>query len=197
MTTVTKDHPARLNAGLILAITAWGATVVAASTSGALDAMAKAFMPAYAGLVALGIAVPTALYFAAPPVRRAVEAIGLRRLTMFHIWRIPAGALFLYYAAIGGLPVVFAVIAGIGDILAGLAAATLIGREATPQMLRQIHAFGFVDFVSAVGIGLTFTLIGDPLMSTLTTLPMALIPLFGVGLSGASHIVAFNMLRKA
>jgi hypothetical protein len=104
---------------------------------------------------------------------------------MFHIWRIPAGVLFLYYAAIGGLPVVFAVIAGVGDILAGLAAATLIGREATPQRLKRIHAFGFADFVSAVGTGLTSTLIGDPLMSTLTTLPMALIPLFGVGLSGS------------
>jgi hypothetical protein len=50
--TVTRDRPARLNAGLILAVTTWGATVVAASTSGALDAMARAFMPAYAGLVA-------------------------------------------------------------------------------------------------------------------------------------------------
>jgi len=57
--------------------------------------------------------------------------------------------------------------------------------------------FGFADFICAVGTGLTFTLIGDPLMATLTTLPMALIPLFGVGISGASHIVALNALRRA
>jgi hypothetical protein len=34
-------------------------------------------------------------------------------------------------------------------------------------------------------------------MVTLTTLPLALIPLFGVGLSGASHIVALNALWRA
>ena len=34
-------------------------------------------------------------------------------------------------------------------------------------------------------------------MSLLTTLPMALIPLFGVGLSGASHIVAHFCAQRA
>ena len=98
--------------------------------------------------------------------------------------------------ATGGLPLLFALIAGVGDILAGLGAAMLLRGEATPRLLRRIHLFGFADFVSAVGTGLTFTLLGDPLMVTLTTLPMALIPLFGVGLSGASHIVALNALRR-
>lgn len=197
MITTKQNEPAPIPAGITLATIAWGAGVVVASTSGALGALADAFMPAYAGLVVLGIAVPTALYFTVASFRRAVDAIGLRRLTLFHIWRIPAGALFLYYAAIGGLPLLFAVIAGVGDVLAGLAAATLLSHEATPARLKQIHLFGSADFISAVGLGLTFTLLGDPLMVTLTTLPMALIPLFGVGLSGASHIVALNALRKA
>jgi hypothetical protein len=196
MTILTQDKPAPLSRGVTLATLVWGAGVVVASTSGALGALAHAFMPAYAGLVALGIAIPTALYFTVSSVRNAVDAIGLRRLTLFHIWRIPAGAMFLYYAAIGGLPLLFALIAGIGDLLAGLAAATLFRREATPARLRRIHLFGFADFISAVGLGLTFTLLGDPLMVTLTTLPMALIPLFGVGLSGASHIVALNAMRR-
>ncbi|MFO1313929.1 MAG: hypothetical protein U1F41_17895 [Burkholderiales bacterium] len=197
MTSITQDRPAPIPAGIPLATAAWGAAVVAASSSSALGALAKAYMPAYALLVALGIAVPTALYFSLPTVRRAVDAIGLRRLTLFHAWRIPAGALFLYYAATGGLPLLFGIVAGVGDILAGIAAATLAGRDATRAQLRRIHLFGFADFITAVGTGLTFTLLGNPLMATLTTLPMALIPLFGVGLSGASHIVALNALRRA
>jgi len=40
-------------------------------------------------------------------------------------------------------------------------------------------------------------LLQEPKMSLLTTLPMALIPLFGAGLSGASHIVALHTLSKA
>jgi hypothetical protein len=198
MSTMRLDAEAPIPAGVALALAtaAWGAGVVAASATGALGAMVEETMPAYAALVATGIAVPTALYFGSGAVRRAVDAIGLRRLTLFHLWRIPAGLLFLWYAATGGLPLAFALIAGIGDVLAGLAAATLLGREATPGLLRRIHLFGAADFVSAVGTGLTFTMLGDPLMVTLTTLPMALIPLFGVGLSGASHIIALNALRS-
>ncbi len=197
MTSITQDGPTPIPASITLATAAWGAAVVAASSSGALGALAKAFMPAYALLVALGIAFPTALYFALPKVRRTVDAIGLRRLTLFHIWRIPAGALFLYCTATGGLPLLFGIIAGIGDILAGIAAARLVGREEKPVQLRGIHLFGLLDFVSAVGTGLTFTLLGNPLMATLTTLPMALIPLFGVGLSGASHIIALTRLTAS
>lgn len=184
-------------AGIAAAVAIWGFGVAIASASGALGEVTRGFMPAFALLVAAGIALPTALYFALPGVRRAVDAIGLRRLTLFHAWRIPAGALFLYYGLTGQLPLIFAVVAGVGDILAGVGAATLLARPATFERLRRIHLFGFADFITAVGTGLTFTLLGNPLMATLTTLPMALIPLFGVGLSGATHIVALNALRPA
>jgi hypothetical protein len=196
MTDVTRNTQTPLPIGLVAATVVWGMAVVVASASGALGAMVEKAMPAYAVLVAVGIAVPTALYFGSAPVRRAIDAIGLRRLTLFHVWRIPAGLLFLWYAYTGGLPLTFALLAGVGDVVAGIAAATLIGQEATQQRLRRIHLFGAADFVVAVGTGLAFTLLGDPLMATLTTLPMALIPLFGVGLSGASHIVVLFRLAR-
>ena len=84
--------------------------------------------------------------------------------------------------------------AGMGDLLASLFAATLLWRPRSAANYRDAHVFGFTDFVVAVGTGLTFTLLQDPRMALLTTLPMALIPLFGVGLSGASHIVALSWL---
>jgi hypothetical protein len=56
---------------------------------------------------------------------------------------------------------------------------------------------GFADFVVAVGSGLVHTLLGDPRIGALATVPLVLIPLFGVGLSGASHLVAFWLLRHA
>jgi hypothetical protein len=59
-----------------------------------------------------------------------------------------------------------------------------------------MHRFGFADFVVAVGTGLAFTLLLDPRMAPITALPLALIPLFGVGISGATHIIAFDMLRR-
>lgn len=47
-----------------------------------------------------------------------------------------------------------------------------------------------------VGTGLTFTLLQDPRMALVTVLPMALIPLPGVGISGTTHLIAFDYLRR-
>jgi hypothetical protein len=58
------------------------------------------------------------------------------------------------------------------------------------------HVVGFADFVVAVGTGLTLFLLNNPQMAAIQTLPMALIPLYGVGISGASHIMAFDLLRQ-
>jgi hypothetical protein len=196
MSNTTQSSPGTSQHGLLIAVVSWGALVIAASATGVLGALGQHFMPGFAILVVIGIVVPTVSYFSFPSVRHAVDAIGLRRLTLFHVWRIPAGGLFLYYASSGELPLLFGLIAGVGDVLAGLGAATLLKRQATETQLRRIHLFGFADFITAVGTGLTFTLLNDPLMVTLTTLPMALIPLFGVGLSGASHIIVLSQLKR-
>lgn len=196
MNDTTQSSPGTSQHVLLIAVVSWGALVIAASATGVLGALGQHFMPGYAILVVIGIVVPTVSYFSLPSVRHAVDAIGLRRLTLFHVWRIPAGGLFLYYASSGELPLLFGLIAGVGDVLAGLGAATLLKRQATGTQLRRIHLFGFADFITAVGTGLTFTLLNDPLMVTLTNLPMALIPLFGVGLSGASHIIVLSQLKR-
>jgi len=196
MNDTTQSSPGTSQHVLLIAVVSWGALVIAASATGVLGALGQHFMPGFAILVVIGIVVPTVSYYSFPSVRHAVDAIGLRRLTLFHVWRIPAGGLFLYYASSGELPLLFGLIAGVGDVLAGLGAATLLKRQATETQLRRIHLFGFADFITAVGTGLTFTLLNDPLMVTLTTLPMALIPLFGVGLSGASHIIVLSQLKR-
>jgi hypothetical protein len=122
--------------------------------------------------------------------------IGHRRIVMMHTWRIPAALLFFYYGAQGRLPFWFWFVAGIGDLIAGVRAyLTAVGPEKL-ESYRSFHRFGFADFVVAVSTGLTFTLMLNPQMVTITTLPMAFVPLFGVGISGATHLMAFDMLRR-
>lgn len=174
----------------------WLAAVVAAERTGALAELGRRYMPGYAVLVALGIGLPTWAYFGVAAVRRAIDGIGLHALTLLHAWRIPAALLFFHYGLQGQLPPLFWILAGSGDLLAGAYALTVAGRRRSDDHYRRIHRFGFADFVVAVGTGLAYTLIGDPRMSVLATLPMALIPLFGVGLSGASHIVALHLLGR-
>jgi hypothetical protein len=184
----------RITQGLGLAALAWAAAVTAAAGSGLLAAL---WMPAIAGLVALGILLPTLWYFGAPQGRAWADGVGLRALTAFHIWRIPAAFMFFWYGAEGALPPLFWIPAGIGDLVAGLWAWAVVRRPDAPRgAYLAMHRFGFADFVVAVGSGLTHTLLLDPRMAPVAALPLALIPLFGVGISGASHIVAFDMLRR-
>ncbi len=53
-----------------------------------------------------------------------------------------------------------------------------------------------LDFIVVVGTGVTFTLLEVPLMKNLVELPVVLIPPYGVGISGATHIFAFALLWK-
>jgi hypothetical protein len=175
-----------------MALGLWAAGVAAASGLGLLDELPT---PMIAPLVAIGIAVPTIIYFRSTALQAWAAGIGLWWLTAFHVWRIAAAGVFFWYGSQGLLPEIFVFNAGWGDLAAGLLALAVI---AWPRRGRRtywgVHVFGLVDFVVAVGTGLTFTLMGDPLMDTIRTFPLALIPLFAVGVSGTVHLIAFHQL---
>lgn len=178
---------------LVLVVTVWGLAVAVVAARGGFAAL---WMPLIAAIVAATIALPVLWYAASPSLRAAIETIGHRRIVLFHTWRIPAALLFFWYGAHGALPTAFWVLAGTGDLIAGSYAAWLVTQSESPRRYRSFHLFGFADFVVAVGAGLTFTLLQDPRMAPVAVLPLALVPLFGVGISGASHLMAFDMLRR-
>jgi hypothetical protein len=178
---------------IIAVCTAWFALVAWAAAGGAL---ARLHMPWIAALVAAGIVLPTLAYFALPALRSLAERLGLRTLSLLHVWRVPAAMAFYAYGLAGELPPLFWIVAGTGDLIAGLYALGALKRGRTGAWFARFHAFGFADFVMAVGLGLTYTLLQDPRMAPIAAWPMALIPLFGVGLSGASHLIAFDLLRR-
>jgi hypothetical protein len=178
---------------LTFSLATWGlAVVVLAQTR----VFSRLYQPLIGAIVAATIVVPTIWYLRSLAVRRIMETVGHRRIVMFHVWRIPAALLFFWYGAQGSLPPLFWMLAGIGDLIAGLYALRLSFQPESAHGYRAFHRFGFADFVVAVGTGLTYTLLLDPRMAPIATLPLALIPLFGVGISGASHLIAFDMLRR-
>jgi hypothetical protein len=197
MTMVSEPRSSGVRSGtviLIAALVIWAGAVAALAERGVFRALP---LPLIALLVAAGIALPTLIYLTSSPVRRYFDAIGLFPLTVLHIWRIPAALAFFGYGLACHLPTAFWMLAGVGDLIAGLLAARLAARAPDIRDYWRFHLFGFGDFVVAVGTGLTFTLLGDPRMATVASLPMALIPLFGVGVSGTSHLIAFDLLRRA
>jgi hypothetical protein len=193
MTTLSSEDRSRITAVLALLVAAWGAAVVLGAATGLLGRLP---LPMIGAIVAVSITVPTLIYLASQRLKAYADAVGHAPILLFHTWRIPAALAFFWYGAQGELPPLFWILAGTGDFIAGSYAAYLMTRPAAARNYMAFHIFGFADFVVAVGSGLTFTLLDDPRMALIAALPMALIPLWGVGISGVTHLVAFDMLRR-
>jgi hypothetical protein len=178
---------------LLSVLAIWGLAVAVAAEAGVYRAIQPLLL---APIIVLGIVVPVVVYAVSDGFRAYIEAIGLRSLTAFHIWRIAAALVFFWYGAHNLLPETFVQNAGWGDLIAGFLALGVILLPESRNRYLAFHIFGFTDFIVAVGTGLAFFLLNDPRMSAIQTLPMALIPLYGVGISGASHIMAFDLLRR-
>jgi hypothetical protein len=178
-------------------VTLWfGGYAVAVTAFAALGGFA-AIHPAFVGVaVAVVTAALTLSYVAVPAVRALAEALGPYGLAWMHVWRVPAGLAFWSWGASGDLPPPFVALAGTGDVLAGLFAAALLALPRRRSVILGFHLFGFADFAVAVSTGLWFNVTGHPLMGAIEVLPLALIPVVGVPLSGATHIAALDLLRR-
>ena len=138
-----------------------------------------------------------------PVVARALTAPGMAsRLELPHTFRV-AGVAFLLYLALGHLPALFALPAGLGDITAGIAAPLAARRLAQGRGRRAalwFNAFGMTDLVVALTLG---ALTGSGLLNVtpssapISELPLALIPTAGVPLLFVLHITAVSALVRA
>jgi hypothetical protein len=139
-----------------------------------------------------------------PAVKRALAAPGMAsRLELPHTFRVFAGLAFLIAMALGHLPALLALPAGLGDIATGIAT-PLVARKVARGTGRRaglwLNAFGFTDLVNALTLGaLTgFQLVHvTPAATAITGLPLALIPTAAVPLLLALHIVNLRTLAKA
>lgn len=189
-----RFHPFQATGQRILKYLAiWISAVVISS---ALGLFTQLPLPTIAALVVASIVTLLLIYYRDLAVRQYVTALNPRHLIAFHLWRIGAGVLFLYYGSQSLLPEQFVINAGYGDLAVGfLVPLILLGRGSTRKYI-AFHLFGLLDFVVAVGTGLTFTLLQVPLMENLATFPIVLIPLVGVPLTGASSIMAIDVLLR-
>ncbi|MBW4618632.1 MAG: hypothetical protein KME17_04495 [Cyanosarcina radialis HA8281-LM2] len=177
----------------IATIAIWG---VAVGIGSYLGLFSKFPLPWFALLVAIGITAPVTLYYGNSRFRGYIQGLHLNYLTVFHLWRIPAALAWFYYGSQHLLPETFVRNAAWGDLVAGLLVVPVLVFPNSQWKYWVFHLFGMTDFIVAVGTGLTFALLQIPMMETVTTYPIALVPLFGVGISGASHIMALDLLAR-
>jgi hypothetical protein len=139
-----------------------------------------------------------------PVVARALSTPGMvSRLELPHTFRMLDGAAFLIIMALGHLPALFALPAGLGDIAAGIAAPLAAHRLAQGTGRRAalwFNAFGMTDLVTALTLGAVtaYQLIQvTPSGAPISELPLALVPTVGVPLLFAVHITSVSALARA
>lgn len=178
----------------VAVLTAWFIVVLGLGWLGVFGRLHHAAVGVIAVAELLGI---VALYYLNRPFQAYVQSIPFKHLTVFNVWRFPAGVLFLYYGAQGLLPPLFVQNAAWGDILAAcLVPVVLMLPEGRGKYL-WFQVVGFADFILAVGTGLTLNLLDTPTMSNIAELPLCVIPLFGVPITGAIHIMMLDRLLLA
>jgi hypothetical protein len=123
-------------------------------------------------------------------------------LAIPHTWRI-TGVMFLTVMALGDLPAVFALPAGLGDIAIGVAAPFIARRLAGGSRSGAVrfHLLGIVDLVVALAIGFLAGLgpyrpfAVSPSTEALGLLPLVLVPTVAVPVTIALHIVSLSRMR--
>jgi hypothetical protein len=115
------------------------------------------------------------------------------------------GVVFILATALGELPAVFAIPAGLGDIAVGVAAPFVARRLAQGRSRRGavwFNVLGILDLVVAVGLGVLAGLgparviVSEPSTMAATVLPLVLIPTTVVPLALALHVMSLRRLRR-
>ena len=192
-------HTARL--GFTAAAGLWVGLQVALSGAGVFGSPAP-----FVGLAVMLPRLAAAIALRTPGGREALLAVPMSTLVGVNIARV-FGAFFLLLAADGRLDGPFPQSAGWGDVVTGLTAIPLafliLRKRATPMTVGAWNAFGALDLIAAVALGL-LTASGSPLQlidagvgsAAVAGLPWTLIPTALVPFYLVTHWVIFLQLRQ-
>ena len=192
----------------VVAGTAWASWVLASAALA--DAGVYRFAPAKAQPwlpAAMTVSIAAVLLASrVPAVSRILgQPDALWRLTVPQIFRVE-GVTFLIVMALGKLPAVFALPAGLGDIAIGFEAiyvARSLRRGVVGRRAVWFNILGLLDLVVATVIGVTAApgvahmLSLSPSTAQIGLLPLVLIPTTVVALAVALHVLSLRRLAVA
>ncbi|MFC0439488.1 hypothetical protein [Kutzneria buriramensis] len=189
--------------GAVVVMAAWGVVSALLAASGAYDQDASAVKP-WLGIALVGVVAVLLAAARIPAVRQALAAPDtVARLVAPQVLRV-VGVMFLLVMALGQLPAVFALPAGLGDMAVGIAAPFIARRlrNGSTRGAVWFNVMGIVDLVVAVSIGYlaatgpTQLIHVTPSTEAVTMLPLVLIPTVAVPLALALHVLSLLRLRS-
>lgn len=185
-----------------LALAGWAITTTVLASSGSYQP-ADAHGPPPVGIqLATALAILAACLWLSPTLRGLLR--NQKNLIRLNVWRLE-GALFLALMLTGQVPALWAIPAGVGDVLIGAAAFPIAARLDAPGGRRRAIVFnllGLLDLVVAIGLGIatnpgpTQVFHTTPSAELLTRFPLALVPGFLAPLAFMVHFVSLWQLRR-
>jgi hypothetical protein len=183
----------------------WLAAALILTSQGAYTATATGLPTIQYGIF-LPIIAGVALYWSSAFVREIIAAVPQSWLIGIQFYRaLGVNFLLLYSAA--QLPGLFALPAGIGDIIVGVTALAIVWtyRNGTPpdRLVRRWNAFGIADLAVAVGTGFMTSPSAlqvaafDAPNQMITEFPLALVPAFAVPLAILLHLASLAKTKSA
>jgi hypothetical protein len=158
------------------------------------------------GIVFLPVIIGVPILLRSRRIGQVLDAMPASWLVALQVYRV-LGSAFLIGWALGAVPGIFALPAGIGDVIAGLlalpaaiavAAGTIEGRKAAIAW----NIFGLLDFTVAISLGLATSpgplqLIVPSIPNTTAGIyPTVMIPAFAVPTSILLHAVSLRQLYR-
>ena len=197
--TSTRDGWIAAVAGIVL--TGWALVAAMLAKGGFFQQPASG-----SGVPPIGITLAAVLFVLAgclvvsPSLRRLLTRQD--HLIRLNLWRL-VGVIFLILMAKRQMPALWALPAGIGDIIVGTSAPWIANRVGSAPGRRRaviFNLFGMADLVVAVGLGV-MTSPGpaqvfhtSPTSELATHFPLALVPTFLVPLAFTLHVVSLSQL---
>jgi hypothetical protein len=145
-------------------------------------------------------------WFGSARVQLFIASLDIRAVVFAQIGRM-LGGVFLIFYALGGLPGIFALPAGWGDVAIGLTAplvAWLLVKKSRFRLSVLVlwNVLGMLDLISAVSLGILTSrstlgvLAGETTSVLVVATPLSLIPTFLVPFYFMLHLIALNQARR-
>ena len=199
-TAARRDGWIAIASGVVLA--GWALTSTVLAYRGCFQpSTAGSFPPVGTNLIVVLLLLAASLLFSGSLRSLLTRQTSLIRL---HVWRLE-GFVFLILMLLGKMPALWALPAGIGDILTGLAALWVARNFDAPNGKRRAiiwNIFGMVDLIVAVALGVTTNpgaaqiFHTTPTPELLTYFPLALVPTFLVPLAFTLHVISLWQLLR-
>ena len=177
----------------LILLAAWGLAVAAAGRAHLLLHLPPYAVPMLVASLTIGL---TLAVSRVGWVSETVRKLSLRQLLAVHVGRF-VGLYFVWLYARGRLPAEFAHRAGWGDVIAAAGALILLFWPEGPGFRRALwiwNIVGLADLFVAVGTAGWLNLTRPGSMIEVASLPLTLVPLWGVPIYMTSHFVIFRRL---